>query len=236
MLAPSPVFTSTSRFWETFHQLNYCNGHLWPISLTRNEGLQAFLSQGKQGGDFTYTNYIYQNFLLEAMIWQLRFSLCKTPITCYHYQPLLTKSLSKCSPARHWAMPIFFCEAWLHTDGEPRLHNIFFSFLFFNLLLPDAPKNNPAQMDRVTNNHEFWIGIFAYKQHCNPWKGGKNVTSPPYQVHRTNSDTCIQSSICANSQHIFFIKLRVGNQTKHTILTWALPVSNLLNSGFSKYI
>ena len=160
--------TSTSRFWETLYQLNYFNGHLQPISLTKNAGLHAFLWQGQQGGDFTYINVIYQNFLLEAMIWQLRFSLCQTPITCYHYQPLLTKTLSKRSPARHWTMP-FFCEAWLHTDGEPQLHNRFFSFLFFNLLLPDAPKNNAAQMDRVRDNQKFWTGTFANKQHFKPW-------------------------------------------------------------------
>lgn len=159
--------TRISRFWETLYQLNYFNGYLQPISLSKNAGLQSFFHKDSTG-DFTYTNHIYQNVLLEGMIQQLRFSLCKTPITCYYYQPLLTKTLSKCSPATHWTMPVFSCEAWLHTDGEPQLHKRFFSFLVFNLLLPDALMNNTAQMDRVRDNQEFWMSTFADKWHFNP--------------------------------------------------------------------
>lgn len=179
------------------------------------------------------------------MIWQLRFSLCKTPITCYHYQPLLTITLSQCSPARHWTMPIFFCEAWLHTDREPQLHSRFFFLLFFNLLLPDTPKNNAAQMDRVRDNRKFWTGTFAGKQHFNPWKRCKNVTDLLYQVYRTEAYYQGWLTLGFRIQlvpiaSIFALlkwkKKKKVKQNKHTILMWALPVSNLLNSGVGKHI
>lgn len=161
------AISSTSRFWDT--SIKWFNGHLWPSPLPecRPAGLPL---PGTAGMGLYPHNYIYQNILLEAVIWQLTFSLCKTPLSWYHYQPQLTRALNACSPARPEP-----ARSLGSTENHSSQQILLLSL--FNLLFPDAPQNNPALRDRVRE-----LAQLQTNNILTPEKGAGNVTGLRYQV------------------------------------------------------
>lgn len=155
--------TSTSR------SIKWFNGHLWlsPLPKCRPAGLPL---PGTAGMGLYPHNYIYQNILLEAVIWQLTFSLCKTPLSWYHYQPQLTRALNACSPARPEP-----ARSLGSTRNHRSQHILLLSL--FNLLFPDAPQNNLALMDSMRELAQLQTNNISI-----PEKGARNVTGLRYQV------------------------------------------------------